>query len=342
MSVSISLVLAELIVANLFPQNLSGSWRIQHDSGVMLNKDHGIAHHRFDKRDITYTFGEFHQRKLKAQPLGSTHEKVLILGDSFTFGWLLDDEFTYVNGLQKHYKNKLFINAAAGGWGTADQTKYVELFCQKISPREVWVFLNIEDIERSWNSNLYKLDLRDELTVGSPTRVSYLKKHLNALPLYQWFLEHSHLVQLLRNVYLGQSRGANKAAASQGEVPPNTVTAGITEAKVNKVHVLATQLFLKLARDVKTCNANLKIIYTGWSPIFGVADSEPGPTMLFLRFSKDTKFFEKIGAEFYDLSAFEPMKKVHLDKAAYSIPIDIHPNELGAASILESTLIALR
>ena len=62
----IALFLAELILASFYPQARNGSWRIQNEDGVYLNKNTGKSRHEFlgkkEKISINYKFGKYHNR----------------------------------------------------------------------------------------------------------------------------------------------------------------------------------------------------------------------------------------------------------------------------------------
>ena len=121
---TISLLLAEFIVRGIYPQNLSGSWRVIDNYGLMLNKNTGQSTQMHGTRKAQYLFEDFGVRS-SFKPTDHPKKKVLVLGDSFTFGWLLNIEDTYVEQLAKANQNLLFLNAAAGGWGVSDYTAHM-------------------------------------------------------------------------------------------------------------------------------------------------------------------------------------------------------------------------
>ena len=128
-SIAISIFAAEIVARLVAPQNLSGQWRIEAETGgYQLNKDHGESRHQIGDRVVHYNFGEHNLRVGPARPKAS--HRVLVLGDSFTFGHLLNWQDSYVGRLQKAADDVFglgaveFLNAASIGWGTSDYVAY--------------------------------------------------------------------------------------------------------------------------------------------------------------------------------------------------------------------------
>ena len=204
----VAVLAAEAAVRILLPQNLSGSWRVESENGLLLNKSYGSAQHEFGSRLVRYRFGEPHLRVVtRTRPEHA--RRILVLGDSFTFGWLLNDAATYVARLQELMDAEfgagrfVLLNAAAGGWGAADYLFFLEDFGPEIRPDAVLVFVNTDDIGRSLASPLLRVkrDAQGYLVERVAFPRSRLKQWLNSEPTYstyQWILEHSHLIQLIR------------------------------------------------------------------------------------------------------------------------------------------------
>ena len=154
----------------IFTFSIEKSWRVQDQNGLLLNKKNIKTKHEYIVNDkiirANYTFGEFNNRVYKKLGDKKNKPKVLVLGDSFTFGWLLNDQETFIYQLADHYKNFEFINVAAGGWGTSDYLSYIENYCKTIKPDIILLFLNHTDHERAVNSNLYLLNDKMKLEKG--------------------------------------------------------------------------------------------------------------------------------------------------------------------------------
>ena len=353
-SVLMALLLVELLTRSFFPQNLSGSWLINHASGLILNKSEGTARHQNAGVSTSYHFGEYHNRKTEKQ--GSTKKgipKLLILGDSFTFGWLLPDGSTYADRLQQHLLNKYeIINAGTGGWGTADYAKYIEVYCNKIKPEEIYIFFNDFDIGRAIKSSLYTLNGKNQTEIEStqnklnqPDNFVSVKKIVNSFPkLYQFLLENSHFVQMVRNFIISRSTSFNNI---NSDFP--SISSLKTLKDVEESSMLGKKLFLRIKNDAKQCGADLNIFNLVSEDINSLYEIklnfngriEYFHTIHFLAEVKKERFFSKNEINFFDLTNTKAMKDVFTDREKFIISGDLHPNELGAEIIYLATLESL-
>jgi len=311
------------------PQNLSGSWRVATETGLMVNRSSGGARHQLGERVVHY---RFHPPHLRDTSLPDRGLRVLVVGDSFSFGWLLDRDDTYIAGLQQR-ADDLFgqgafhlLNGAAGGWGTGDYVAFVEDFGDEIEPDAVLVFLNSDDIGRS----LRRPQFRG--TGGALERVSLprstLKRVLNSLPLYQWLLEHSHLFQLARSTFLlsgAPGSGPGPGDASQG---PRSVGLGVSRPGAV---ALGGALFGRLRDWCVERDVALWVTTTGWYE--ASLDEREEPTRMFV--SEAVPVFAELDVPFLDLAphVFEAKNS---EPEAFVVVGDPHPNERGAALIAES------
>jgi len=336
-----SALLAEGVLRTLLPQNLSGSWRIQTETGLLVNKSHGSARHQFGERVVRYRFSEPHLREL-TRTSSSGARKILVLGDSFTFGWLLEDADTYVARLQALIDAEFgagtfaLLDAAAGGWGTADYLFFLEDFGPEIRPDAVLVFLNIDDIGRSLASPLLKMGNGAAPSSAERLRVSpsHLKQVLNSGPLslaYQWVLEHSHLVQLVRNALLPRVGAGRFGLADPVVLGPR----GAAPAQQPDPAAVGAILFRRLHDWCEAHHAALWVTTTGFNdPRVGANSTEP--TQAFMASAART--FAQLGVPYADLGIV-----LHATLTArhdwYTIPGDGHPNE-RAAQLIANALYA--
>src|SRR5438105_1235800 len=110
-SIFASLVMCEVILRVVAPQDLSGSWEVYTRDGLLANKSSGTAFHQLGTRRVEYHFAPPHLRDLDSDlsvAIGPSR-KVLVVGDSYTFGWLLSDHVTYLRRLED------YVNAARPG-----------------------------------------------------------------------------------------------------------------------------------------------------------------------------------------------------------------------------------
>ncbi|MEC7595969.1 MAG: SGNH/GDSL hydrolase family protein [Pseudomonadota bacterium] len=336
-SVLMALLFAEFIVGSFFPQNLNGTWVIEHNSGLALNKTTGTSRAQFGERVVSYHFGEYHNRKTEKQDsLQKGMPKLLVLGDSFTLGVYLSDGKTYADKLQEHFQNEYeIINAAVGGWGASDYTKYVEIFCDKIKPEQILIYLSFGDIDRTLISSLYTVNDEGQIETRFVNKKNKLKILLNSYPFYQFLLEHSHLLQVARRAYL---RLFNVGARVKNNV--GTRVKNRSSEDFTKSLMLGKKLFLKMKNDAKQCGAELKVFNIAWEGVVlnPVLDDH---TMHFLRETNEEEFFSENGITFFDLTNTKAMEEVIDNKIKFIIPKDEHPNELGAERIFLATLESL-
>jgi lysophospholipase L1-like esterase len=327
-SLAVSLLLAEVVVRLVRPQDLSGSWGEQTERGLVVNKSAGVARHQFGARVVYYSFTAPHLRA----PAPAAPVKVLVLGDSYAFGYLLGDRDTPVSLLQARLDEKFgagvfsLLNAAVGGWGAGDYTAFVEDFGEQIAPDVILVFLNTDDIGRALRSPLWDFSADGKLTRVVPPRRRF-KVLLNDLPGYQWMLEHSHLVQLLRNGAESLRMKGSETGRRPESLGPGSEQ---SEESARRGKALGAALFQRLGEWCRGRNVKLLVATTGWhKPPY--ADSSE-PTRAFM--SGAETFFSGIAVPFHDPSG-DLRRRMGGDADKYIIRGDGHPNEAGAALIAE-------
>jgi lysophospholipase L1-like esterase len=323
------LLIIEFIFRFIAPQELSGSWRTISEKGYMLNKASWESQHMLHGRKVNYKFNRFHQR---ADEPDEKKYNILTLGDSFTFGWLLDEDSTYV-GLMQEYADKQmgkdkiqFLNSAAGGWGLADCYDYLDEFGDSVKPDMVLVYFNADDIGRSMNRNKF---------FNPDSKGAKFKKMFNDSKAYQWLLENSHLVQWVRNrlVNLSQEKTeAPKAHENKVIVPGSNIG---TNEEAQKGARIAEELFTKIIDWCKKRNCRLVVLTTGWHFKNNEMSDRNDPELLFLSHAQD--FFNKSNVPFADITPAVSTELKEKGEKEFIIEGDYHPNEKGARIIAKNS-----
>lgn len=311
------------------PQNLNGYWLQPVPDGLIINKPGGMARHQLGEVVVRYRFNRFGQRAENSDL--DACRRALVLGDSITFGWLLEREQSFVGLLQERLNERRdqcpwrLLNASVGGWGTADQLLYLERFGPQIRPSAVIVFISFDDIERSHRRGFYRLGKQSETLTFHPAtpNTGGLRALARRLPGYQWLLEHSHLFQFIRNAVV-MARGVHHANISQPaeNEMPRTENAKPRNGSINldKNSRLASALFSRMADWCRRNKAQLIVLTNGWPTIkYGWIDT----------------VMAKSEIAFADLRPLiSPVVKA--DPDSYRFRGDMHPNAKAAALIAEA------
>lgn len=310
----ISLIIVEIFLKLFLPFPLSGSWRVQDQNGLWLNKKNIKTKHEYiiDDKIISanYIFGAFNNRIYKKLNNKKNKSKVLVLGDSFTFGWLLNEQDTFIYKLADHYKNFEFINVAAGGWGTSDYLSYIENYCKIVKPNITLIFINHTDHERAINSNLYLLNDKMKLQQRK-NKINKTKQKINNLFFYDYMVENSHLFQLLRS--LSNLKYINKQLSIRENKSTQTKNISKDITKIKKI-------YQKIDLEIDKCGSNYLLIDLGWP------------------YNVSNNYFKKINKEIFKflnnnnfrlISLNDEMETINQNLENYEIPIDRHPNGAG-------------
>ena len=323
-SIFASLLLCEIGVRLIAPQALSGTWSERTPRGGSINKKNWTVRHQLHDRILHYRFNDLH---LRGGPVGPGTNRVLVIGDSFTFGWLVAETNTFVARFNARAANDFpagtleFLNGGTAGWGTADYVAFVEDFAPQIQPAAIVVFANNDDVERSVRTGMFKLaagDANSVVPVKPDFAAAGLRDAVRASRLYQWSLEHVELVQLMRIAFENKVNRVNVERTAAGQAAADSgFGVQLTEA-----------LFLRLQ---KWCDANhcrLFVLTTGYNafPDFPLGWNDGKGNRRF--FEEAPEFFQQHGFNFHDLGP-EMSAATHGDFKQAVIPDDFHPDERG-------------
>ncbi len=333
-SIFVALILCEILVRIVAPQDLSGTGSERSPRGNKINRANWTMRHQEGGRVQIYRFNEFH---LRGGPIGTETNRILCIGDSFTFGWLLAESNTFVGRLndfaaREFPKNSFtFLNGGVSSYGTADEVAFVEDFAPQIHPSAILVFLNNDDVSRSIWSGVYQLDTNAPgkvVPVKNEAHVTPWRDAIQSSQAYQWLLTHSELYQLARN--------AAKKKADHVDAPRPTESESAARA-VTGVK-LEEALFLRLRDWCKEHNCKLFVVTTGFNAFFDsdypLGNYDPVPNKNF--FQEAASFFSANDIPFHDAGP-EMTAATKGDYTQVVISKDFHPNERGAELVADFT-----
>lgn len=330
----------ELLVRLVAPQNLTGSWTELSDRGYYINRADALVQHQLGERVVTY---RFNVHRLRGGPVDFSLPRVLMLGDSYTFGYLVREEDTFISHLQdfadRLFRRRVqFLNGGAPGWGTASYLAFLEEFGATLAPDAVVVFLNTDDLGRSLKSQMYVPASGDSLRLTfhqNRLKIAPFKRFVNRLPGYHWLLEHSHLLQLVRNAYVRWHQNRHGHARFEDMVIP---ASGDLRIQPHEARRYGRALFRRMRDWCAAHDARLLVLTTGFHTA-PETDGVVDPTAAFIR--QAARIFREEGIPFKDLTP-EVLPVVLSAPQTYFIPEDGHPNSATHRLIAEKAWPWLR
>jgi len=319
------LILCEIGLRLFAPQPINGIFFDVAPRGYNVTKSTGAALFDIGENTGVYRFVPPHLRRSRPPAPGAT--RILALGDSFTFGFGLPEQDTYVARLQDKLDSTFgdgriaLLNGGISGSGTAEQLAFVEDFGDQVAPAAVLVFVSIDDFNRAQRSPLYRLRSANtlELDAGS-VPVNALKKAIVTSDVYNFTIQHLHVAQLLRRVHLWfLSRSAAKSAgrflslsAYAAQSAGSEQSSPIIDSSPEQQR-LARALFRRMKAWCDARGIKLAVINNGWRTYTWLADLLAS---------------ERIAA--FDASP-QVLPVILPNRAAYEIAGDGHPNATGDA-----------
>lgn len=335
-SLVVSLLLGELLVRFILPQDKMVTWLEMHPDGFMMNQSGGNAFQEHGERRADYRFSK---TRLRGEYESERKKKILALGDSFTFGLLLDEEDTYIHQLNKKFaeedsSSSLVLNGGVGGAGLADWPTWLEHFGKDINADVVLYFLNISDLERALSKNIYVLE-SDSLIKSQRWNPRLGMQKIGRQSWYRWLQAKSELfnviVKLLwKNVYFTDLTNSLDKETSSVLVPETSDLYIESDYSLK----LGGAILRKMNRWCNENDCELVVTTTGFFPH---ADAEESAHTLRLYNSlknDSTQLSKQIN--FFDISECVD-SKIKSDYNSVKIPGDSHPDERGSEIIANCT-----
>ena len=335
-SILISLIISELLVRIILPQDKMVTWLEMHPQGFMMNQEGGEATQEHNKTLINYSFTE---TRLRSSESNSDYEskKVLALGDSFTFGLMLQEENTFIRLLNESLRNSnadsiQILNGGVGGAGLADWPAWLQYNGSKIDPDIILYFMNIHDLERALSKNIYVVK-DDSLIKSQRWKPRAIMQSLGKQGWYRWLQGKSELFNLVvkvlwKNVYfkdLTKEFDQNKTSVL---IPENNQLFIESEYSLE----LGIKLFEKINSWCVKNGCELIITTTGFFPHV----KESFHTNRLYQSLLDTSSVLSADIKFIDPSSCVD-STINSNYESIIIPGDTHPNKKGSSVIADCT-----
>ena len=182
--------------------------------------------------------------------------RVLVAGDSFTFGNGVSDGNTFVEIAERLIRrdddggNWQLVNLGTSAWGPQNALAYLETEGAPIRAScLVYVFFLGNDVMDNVASHLYSLrDGRLEknpIAPAAPSVLDDVKQLMRALPVYDFLLDHSQLFNLVRVIFLRKMADLHAFAQIYADVPRDTYERALDldDATLVRMAQLARQRF---------------------------------------------------------------------------------------------------
>jgi len=284
----------------------------------------------FENRKAGYSINKY---RIRGPVPDHSKKKVLALGDSFTFGLLLDERDSYVHHLQDKANAEgrdsiQFLNGGIGGSGLADWPGWLEKYGDDIDPDYLLYFLNIEDLERALSKNLYVLR-GDSLVKSQRWAPREWIQKIGQQGWYQTLQAHSQAFNLVvkvlwSKVYFTDMTGKFDLQKTKVLIPD--AEDFLLSSKYSLQ--LGEELIGKMQQWCAVNDCELIVTTTGYFS----KEAPPEHTYRLYEWLHDSK--HDFG--FFDITPCVD-SLAHHDLESITIPGDTHPDESGARFIANCT-----
>ena len=189
----------------------------------------------------------------RSQELMTAKPTIVVLGDSITFGYGLEDHQTIPARLQEQFSHRNILNAGVSGYNLIQQTATYREKIQKFNPEALVLIFHFNDVEEI-NMGLAKLDgqgiLRSEgwksteeechpITIGV----------LGLLPGTCWLDRHSAFYIVLKK-FVNARHGKKELVRQEDAAQSNAFTENISDEALEQYDVALQKLTTLLPKNL--------------------------------------------------------------------------------------------
>jgi GDSL-like lipase/acylhydrolase family protein len=216
-SIGVSLVLIEIALRLFFPQPLGPvQFAVDPDLGFIPVPNQravrtlpGVYAYRYSNNSMGLRGPEIHAK---------TKPRILVLGDSFTYGIGVNDDETFCSILQSQLPGNEIINAGNPGKGTDYALKFYRTKGKQLEPDVVILVFCVNDFSDNQLNVYYAPDL-------TPKVLRQQKPFITRLAIYDWVITHSHVAGLLKSLSIKKE----VSAADRSHIQPSPTDEQLTE-----------------------------------------------------------------------------------------------------------------
>ena len=264
-STLVAFLLAESVLRLFAPQE-TGTVQFAHDPelGAIPVPNQQGRRTRPGVYDYTYSnnsLGLRAEKEYRASKI--TDLRVLLLGDSFTYGIGVDDNESFAFHLEHlltmQKRPAEVINAGCGGKGTDYALKFYDVQGKRFQPDVALLCFCPNDYVDNGRMIYFTADNEDRLAVKSLAGSVVAKKmFLSDIPGYQWLVSWSHFANLIKKAAIRTivDRGVEQAARD------GVIHYGESRYTCTRENTRLTKLFLnRLNKEVSKGGGRFAIVY---------------------------------------------------------------------------------
>lgn len=331
-SIILAFLAAEIFLRVTNKSPVKSTWLEMHNRGFMMNRASIDALYTLDDRSVRKSISEMRTR---GSAPDTNDLNIFVMGDSFTFGLLLEEQDTFVELLNERVESEApdsgvrFINAGVGGTGLADWVAQLDEF------RDVWpmdgilIVHNYDDFLRMLAKNLYVAQPDSTLLHSMRWVENPIKRSFDRSSVWKSLQENSRLASLLQN-YLWSSFYFSDIIYGPDSDPelPRMPEYEWEHEYAEYAITLTSKLYERLAELADELDIPLWVGTTGYLYDDNLTDINREVI------SELGEILEKQGIPYKDITP-ALSEKVDGDFARITIPRDTHPNEEGSAMVAE-------